>query len=53
MLEDEEENETTIDLEELKQYIQQKLTPEQPLTELTSEILARFIKVIKVKQTAN
>lgn len=49
LLEDEEESETTIDVEELKHYIREKLNPEQVLTELTPEILTRFIKIIKVK----
>ncbi|MGE7980423.1 hypothetical protein [Psychrobacillus sp. NPDC093200] len=40
---------TIVDRQELKAYIQLQLNPKQLLTELTPEILARFIYKIIVK----
>lgn len=45
----EQDNITTVDRQELKAYIQSHLDPKQLLTELTPEIIARFIHKIIVK----
>ena len=44
-----EKTNTNVDVVELKAYILRQLNPKQLLTELTREILARFINKIIVK----